>query len=199
MSTQKILEILHELLSILSAIYQHLILNFRVMILNLENVSESIIHFLAYLTNFREGDSGCHRRKLLESFMHSGVFLSLIYHRLFWYFRDLGCYPRKFVRIPPAFFLVFILFDTIFRNRVLLCQPCNFYIIVHIFWFRLSSIYHSLFRKGDRSVTLFVYNPSCISKNSVIHLHFLKDNFRMEAREPREPSTCYALADISLL
>ena len=74
-----------------------------------------------------ERGPGCHHGKFLESFTHVYVFHRLLTIVCFTTL-VLGCYPRKCVRIIPAFCGIF---GYLIKKNVWYCELCIFFTILH--------------------------------------------------------------------
>ena len=101
---------------------------------------------------FLKGVMGFQPRKILKCFMHLGIFLLAICYRMFRNFGGLGVAPGKFVRNNFIFSCnisaIYYLSET-----DLGCYPRKLLRILHAFWCILSVIYDCLFQKWVRSVT----------------------------------------------
>ena len=98
-----------------------------------ETLSESLLHFIDYLTNFQKGVRSVTAEIFLESFMHIHVFYRLFTTVCFGTLGS-GVFPQIICQDHSCILGVFYwLFDIIFRKEIWQSQPC-FFGILHAFY-----------------------------------------------------------------
>ena len=168
-------------------------LTLGILIVMRDNLLESFMHFIAYLTIFLKGV----RADTPENLQNSLCILLYFIAYLPSFGSELqgqGCYPRKIFMVLPIFRSILLIILHYFPEKGLLVSTCNFQNHSCIF-FVLLVIYHCLFRKRFWGVT-----PG----NCITILHAFQRFFQLfiilrQFLNPRIPSGYAIVRDITFV